>query len=108
MNHLDPTLVPMAFLGLAGFVVAVLVAMVVMGALSRALSADEFVRQITKLIWADNVERAIKLCDAAASRPVGQGLRSRWRRVTLDPCRLRPRTPAYCLESSEGLGNLSQ
>ncbi len=67
--HFDPAQVEMGFLGSAGLVFFVLLAMVVMGTL-KALPAKDFVRQISKLVLADNVERAVKLCGAGEGRPV--------------------------------------
>jgi hypothetical protein len=77
----DPSVVAIAFLVLAGIAAVVLVALLVRGA-AGALRAEEFGQQINKLLRADNVERALKLCDAAGARPVAV-----LSRVGLSACR---------------------
>jgi hypothetical protein len=69
------------FPSFAGTVGVVLLVMVVIGA-SQTLPVEELIRQINKLVRADNVERAVKLCDAAPGRPVAQLCR-----LGLEACR---------------------
>lgn len=77
----DPSVVAIAFLVLAGIGAVVLVVLLVRGA-AGALQTEEFARQVNKLLRADNVERALKLCDAAGARPVAV-----LARVGLSACR---------------------
>ena len=65
----DPSVVAITFLGLAGVGTVVLVVLLVRGA-AGALEAEAFAQQISKLLRANNAERALKLCDAAGARPV--------------------------------------
>jgi hypothetical protein len=65
----DPSVIAIAFLVLAGIGAAVLLVLHVRGA-AGALESEGFTTQINKLLRADNVERALKLCDAAGARPV--------------------------------------
>ncbi|HEY3819936.1 MAG TPA: hypothetical protein VGL81_22380 [Polyangiaceae bacterium] len=73
-SSLDPALVTIVFLGVAAVAGAVLFAQILLGA-SGALPVDEFVQQVTKLLRADNAERALTLCDAAGKRPVARLVR---------------------------------
>ena len=77
----DPSVVAIAFLVLAGIGAVVLVVLLVRGA-ARALETEAFAQQVNKLLRADNVERALKLCDAAGARPVAV-----LTRVGLSACR---------------------
>src|ERR1700677_912658 len=65
----DPSAVAMAFLVLAGIGAVVLLLLLVRGG-AGGLQSAEFAQQVNKLVRADNVERALKLCDAAGARPV--------------------------------------
>jgi hypothetical protein len=77
----DPSIVAIAFLVLAGLGAVVLIVLLVRAA-AGALQTEEFARQINKLLRAGNVERALKLCDAAGARPMAV-----LARVGLSACR---------------------
>jgi hypothetical protein len=76
-----------AFVALSILAIGILIAGLVRRA-ALALNVEEFLVQINKLVAAGNADRALKLCDAAAPRPVGILIRAglaAWLGENLEP-----------------------